>query len=172
MMSKAPGFGWPDLQLDEHYMAQRRGWIADRVGWAIMFLVILAALAGFFGNGFLGLRDARDSTGLLEVEYNEFGRAGADSTLTVQVSERAASQDEIGVWLPNEYLDAVRIDDIRPAPDRSEAHANGVLFTFLTTEGDLEAQFDLTGDKVGSVHGLVGLGGPQGAVGIDQFFYP
>lgn len=171
-MSKEPVFDWPGLQIDEHYGSQRRGWIADRIGWAVMALVTVAALVGLFGNGFVGLRDAKDSTGLLQVEYNRFGRSGADIVLTVQVGERAASQSEIAVWLPNEYLEAVRIDDISPAPDKTEAYADGLLFTFLTAGGDLEALFDLTGDKVGPVRGLVGLGGPQGAAGFDQFFYP
>lgn len=171
-MSKEPAFDWPGLQLDENFEAQRRGWIADRIGWAAMAAVIVAALAGLFGNGFVGLDEAKDTTGLLEVEYNRFGRNGADVTLTVQVSETASTQGEIAVWLPNEYLDAVRIDDIRPAPDKSQAHDNGLLFTFLTAGGDLEALFDLTGDQVGQVDGIVGLDGPQGAATFDQFFYP
>ena len=171
-MSKEPAFDWPGLQLEENFEAQRRGWIADRIGWAVMAAVIIAALAGLFGNGFLGLGEAQDAAGLLEVEYNRFGRNGADVTLTVQVSETAFTQGEIAVWLPNEYLDAVRIDDIRPAPDKSQAHADGLRFTFLTAGGDLQAVFDLTGDKVGPVRGAVGLGGPQGAATFDQFFYP
>ena len=171
-MSKEPAFDWPGLQLDEHYGSQRRGWMADRIGWAVMAIVIVAALTGLFGNGFIGLRNAKDNTGLLEVEYNRFGRNGADITLTVVVRESAAAQSEIAIWLSNEYLDAVRIDDIRPTPDATEAHANGLKFTFLTAGGDLEAMFDLTGGKVGPVSGLVGLGGPQGAASFDQFFYP
>jgi len=171
-MSTEPTFDWPGLELVEHYESQRRGWIADRIGWAAMAAVIVAALVGLFGNGFLGLGEAKDATGLLEVEYNRFGRNGADVALTVQVNETAATQGEIAVWLPNEYLDAVRIDDIRPTPDKSQARANGLLFTFLTEGGNLEALFDLTGDKIGPVSGVVGLDGPQGAATFDQFFYP
>jgi hypothetical protein len=57
-MSKEPAFDWPGLQIDEHYRSQRRSWVADRIGWVVMALVMVAALAGLFGNSFIGLREA------------------------------------------------------------------------------------------------------------------
>jgi hypothetical protein len=38
-----------DLQIDQDPDAQRHHWIAERVGWTVITLVILAALLGLFG---------------------------------------------------------------------------------------------------------------------------
>jgi hypothetical protein len=137
-----------------------------------MLLVVVGALAGLFGNGPIGVANAVDEGGNLDVEYNRFGRYGADLNLTVQVQRAAASRGEFQVWVSSEYLGGVKIDNINPAPDTAEVLEGGILYTFLIEQGDLEASFDMTGDSIGSLRGSVGLGGPTAAVHFSQFFYP
>jgi hypothetical protein len=167
-----PPFDRPGLQLAEHAKSQHREGKADRIGWILMLLIVMAALLGFFGNGPIGVANTVDEEGNLVVEYNRFGRYGADLTLRVQVRKAAASQGEFQVWVSNEYLDGVKIDDISPAPDAAEALDGGILYRFLIEEGDLNASLDLTGDSIGSLRGSVGLGGPTTAVHFTQFLYP
>ena len=40
-----------DLEIDEDLPFQRREWFAERVAWAVMALLIAAALLGLFGTG-------------------------------------------------------------------------------------------------------------------------
>jgi hypothetical protein len=167
-----PPFDRPGLQLTEHAKSQRREGKTDRMAWILMLLVVIAALLGFFGNGPIGMANIADGERNLEVEYNRFGRYGADLTLSVQARRAAASQGEFEVWVSSEYLDGVRIDDISPVPDAAEGLDGGILYRFLIEEGNLDASFDLTGNSIGSLRGSVGLGGPTAAVHFSQFLYP
>jgi hypothetical protein len=161
-----------DLQLAEYSDAQRRAGMIDRVGWILMLLIVIAAASGLFGNGPIGLAKAVDESEDLRVDYNRFGRYGADLTLRVQVRESAASQGEFQVWVSSEYLEGVKIDDISPAPDTAEVLDGGILYRFVGKQGDLKATFDLTGDSIGSLSGSVGLDGPITAAHFSQFLYP
>jgi hypothetical protein len=165
-----PPEDWPGLQLDEHFEAQKRGWTLDRIGWVVMLGIVGAALLGGFGNGPLGLASARGQE--LEVRYNRFGRLGADLVLEVRIDQAAASEGKFGLWVSSAYLQGVRIDQISPAPDAEEPFDEGILYTFVAGEGDLRAEFDLTGDRVGVLEGSVGSSGPQEAVSFSQFLYP
>jgi hypothetical protein len=168
-MSKPPE-DWPGLQLDEHFEAQKRGWTLDRICWAVLLAIVGATLLGVFGNGPIGLASARGDR--LEVRYNRFGRLGADLVLEVQIDQAAASGGEFGLWVSGPYLEGVRIDEISPSPDTEEPLDEGILYTFVAGEGDLQAEFDLTGDKIGVLEGAVGSSGPQDAVSFSQFLYP
>lgn len=171
-MSQTPPFDWPGLQITEEYEAQRRGWVIDRIGWMVMLVALGLALLGLFGNGPIGLSTAVDRSGLLEAEYNSFGRNGADLTLTVRVGEQGVRNGEYAVWIANDYLEVVRVDDVSPSPDSVEVLENGQLYRFLYTGGDLQVIFDLTGNRIGSLRGTVGLNGPAGAASFSQFLYP
>lgn len=168
-MSKQPE-KWPGLELDEHFQAQKRGWTIDRIGWVVMVVIVCTALLGAFGNGPLGLASAGSDE--LKVRYNRFGRLGADLVLKVQMDRAAASQGEFGLWLSNSYLEGVRIDQISPSPDTEEPLDEGILYTFVAGGGDLQAEFDLTGDKIGVLEGAVGSSGPEDSVSFFQFLYP
>lgn len=40
-----------DLQIKEELDAHRKGWTAQRVGLTLMYLLVIAAAVGFFGDG-------------------------------------------------------------------------------------------------------------------------
>ena len=48
------------LQIEEDLPLQERTWRFQRVGWAIMGLLLLSALAGLFANGPLSWGKAQD----------------------------------------------------------------------------------------------------------------
>ena len=70
-----------DLQIDQDLDAQRHHWIAERVGWTVITLVILAALLGLFGSGWLSEASVGTPEGALRLEYSRFGRFLAPMTL-------------------------------------------------------------------------------------------
>jgi hypothetical protein len=74
-----------DLQIDEDPDAQRRHWIAERVGWTVITLVILAALLGLFGSGWLSEASVGTPEGALRLEYSRFGRFLAPTTLRLHL---------------------------------------------------------------------------------------
>ena len=61
-----------ELQIDEDMDFQHKEWIAERWGWRIMALVLLAGLLGLFGQG--PLSDKTVQSGSLLVQYGRFER--------------------------------------------------------------------------------------------------
>ena len=62
-----------DLEVDEDLPFQRRAWVAQRIGWVLMALFVLAAAVGLLGAG--PLSHARiDVPGLMTLEYERFAR--------------------------------------------------------------------------------------------------
>jgi hypothetical protein len=162
-----------ELEIEEHIEFQRTGWKVDRVGWAVMFAVILAALGGLFGNGFLGATTIATTDGSLQLTYDRFGRYGADSTLTARLSEGALREGEWRLAIARGYLEGMAIDNIEPEPDTVEGENGALVYTFTASEtSDIVVTFDMTGDSVGSVHGTARLAGSLQSVSFNQFFFP
>jgi hypothetical protein len=80
-----------DLEIPEDLPFQRREWVAERVAWAVMALLIAGALLGFFGTGPLSRTTAGDEAGPLWLEYERFARLLAAGALE---SARGAGRSE------------------------------------------------------------------------------
>jgi hypothetical protein len=63
-----------DLEIEEYIGFQRRDWAVRHIAWAILALVVLAALLGLFGNGILSKANLGDDEMPLQLEYERFGR--------------------------------------------------------------------------------------------------
>ena len=61
--------------VQEDMAFQRRMWIVQRIGWALLGVISLAALCGLFGNGVLSKRTATGAE--MSIEYERFERAKA-----------------------------------------------------------------------------------------------
>jgi hypothetical protein len=162
-----------ELQIEEHMDAQRIGWVVDRIGWITMLVVILTAVGGLFGNGLFGTRTITTRAGAMRVTYDRFGRYGADSKLSFQLSLEALDRGEWRLSIGRAYLEDMAIDDIVPEPDSVEAKSEALVYIFVAEESsDLLVTFDLTGNSVGSVHGSAQLDNSRESASFDQFFFP
>ena len=74
---------------------QRRSWIAERVGWAVLIVLALIGLIGAFGTGPLSWQTA--SGGSLSVEYERFQRITRLARFTFDV--RAQGGPEVQLHL-------------------------------------------------------------------------
>lgn len=63
-----------DLDIAQDLEHQRREWVIERIGWAIMALILLAALAGLLGSGPLSNARIDHPGSHLSAEYNRFER--------------------------------------------------------------------------------------------------
>jgi hypothetical protein len=162
-----------DLEIEQDLPFQRREWIAERVGWAGMALVIVAALLGLFGTGLLGKATAGDTEGVLWIEYDRFGRFVAPSTLVVYLGPGAAPQGVARVWLDRRYLESVQIEQVTPEPDNVVAGLDRLIFVFRVAEpGQPTAvKFYLQTEQFGLLTGRAGLAGGE-PLRFRQFIYP
>jgi hypothetical protein len=159
-----------DLEIDEDLPFQERMWRAQRVGWALFAIIIVAATLGLFGPG--PLSSATAEQGPLRVEYNRFERFEAPATLDVHVAP-GFTGETVAVWLPHDYLQHVEVASISPEPLEVRDGDNRLTYYFSLQEPGAPAwiTFHLTPMRPGLLAAQVGLDeGP--AVQFTQFVYP
>jgi hypothetical protein len=89
------------LQITEDLDFQHRIWKLQRIGWAVMVLLILAAVLGLFGRGILSRAVVTDAQGQLSVEYSRFARFQAPVELVVRIQH--AADEAPSFWISREY---------------------------------------------------------------------
>jgi hypothetical protein len=162
------------FEIDEDMAFQRKQWVAERIGWACMALVLLAALAGLLGPGPLSKAVAGNPGGPISVHYDRFPRHSAMGKIKVILGPGAAKKSEARVWVSRTLLDAHRIHEVVPEPERVEAGGDD-RYTYVFHVDDAAPEttliFQLEPESFGRCDGRIGLdGGPE--VALRQFVYP
>lgn len=114
--------------------AQERVWVASRVAWTIMALVLLLAAAGLFGDGPLAHRRATAPDDSFSVQYERFQRRDA----TTQMILRAAGRDADGavrICLERGFTTDWRVVRTLPAAVREVGTDDGVCLHFPVGAG-------------------------------------
>lgn len=159
-----------DLELGQDLAYQRREWLFERIGWASLVLVVVAALAGLFGGGPLSRRERATSGDALRIEYEQFIRRKAEATLTVHLG--GSPDGPVRVWIDGDYPGAVESKEIAPRPDRVEVGDGRHTFVFphAGSGGEVTIRFRFAPDRAGTLRGRVGVG--SHSVELSQFVYP
>ena len=161
------------LKIGQDLEFQRRDWVVQRVGWVVMALMIVAALAGLLGPGPLSKASAGGADAPLRLEYNRFVRYLAPTALRVQLVPGQAENGQARVWIDRSYLDAVRIQSITPEPEKVESEPDRMIFTFsvAASERPVVAAFHFEPEQIGPLDARAGLD-EQETVSFSQFVYP
>jgi hypothetical protein len=160
------------LEIEEDMAFQRRNWLAERIGWAIMALVLVAAALGAFAVGPLSWTTARDAAGTLVVEYERMQRQSAPATVKVRIAPQAVTAEGVTIEVDEAFADAFKITEIRPQPAQSMAVANGMRFRFDAAPNEpATIYFHLSPENVGFATPHLGLGG-RDRVALPTFIYP
>lgn len=149
---------------------QEKTWIVERVGWAAMAVVILAALLGAFSKGPISWAQVTSSDGRLVVEYERFLRHQAPSQLKLSILPRASSGV---IHLPARFLTALDVQRIHPDPIREVATPDGIEMEFALQPGErrTEVLVDVRPSALWLLSGTVRLG-QDSAVHVSSFIYP
>jgi hypothetical protein len=171
-----------DLEIAEDIELERRTWTVEHIAWVAMVLILLAALAGIFGNGPLSWASASSSDSNLVIEYQRFVRNQARSDLRIRIFPEAVEADRgARIWISREYLERSKIASIAPEPEHVESTPDGMIFTFLVPkqENDSVIHLRLDIETIGRIRGRVGLvrgaatqPQPNQIVAMSQFAYP
>ena len=158
-----------DLELDDRGRFGEREATAERVGWLVMVLVLVAAALGLFGNGPISHR--RSSSDDLTVRYQRFARSQGNTSVEVE-ARAAGSAGTVDVWMAEDFLDAYDVETVQPPPRSTSTRAGGVVFSFATEGGAaVKVTFTLQPEDVGRQHGAVAVGDGRPAT-FTQFVYP
>lgn len=162
-----------DLEIADDIEFQRREWTFERLTWAAILVLVLAAALGLFGHGPVSWTSSSSSDGALEVSYERFGRRGGSQTLVVTADAAAADDGQWVIEIGGDHIESLGVTDIVPEPESSDVTPDGVRYTFVQAEpdADLEATFSVTPDALWSIDGWLRLSNGS-TVTIRQFFYP
>ena len=158
---------------------QRNNWRAERVGWAALAAVVLAALLGLFGDGVLSNDEAASADGMLTVAYRRFLRAESPAKLEVTAAQALADGGRLAIRLDAAWLARFEIVAIEPEPESTTLAPDRTTFLFATTAASATAatasepvtvRFRLEAEKAGVAAGAVGVGTAQ--IELRQFVYP
>jgi hypothetical protein len=159
------------LQIADHEAFQQREWRAQRIGWACMGLLVVAALAGLLGPGPLSWATAASDDGLVEVEYQRFTHLEADDMITVGLAPAAVTGDTVDVELAQDWVQSVDISGITPEPQEQVASAYGVRLTVATEPGsEVRLQIAFRASEMGRVEAGIRSAGRD--VPFGHFVYP
>ncbi|HEV7859212.1 MAG TPA: hypothetical protein VGO91_11390 [Pyrinomonadaceae bacterium] len=163
-----------EIEIDEDMEFERRSWRWQRVGWGVILLILLAALLGLFGTGWLDRAVAGQPGSQLWLEYNRFGRLQAEtSRLEVHLGPGTGANGKVRIWLNHEYMQGVRVTSVTPEPESVEAGPERFTYVFNVPDSSQQTLiiFRLEPDKMGRLKGEVGLEGGA-SLGFKQFIYP
>lgn len=161
----------PPLQegrpIKEDMRLQRWIWRCERLGWVLLGLFVVLALAGLFASGGPWVTASRVSDdGQLWVEYERFQRRGAPATLTLEL---APGHSKVG--LDERLVADWTVEALYPQPVRMTSE-DGVLWLELATgSGPSRLHLALRPDALGRVDWRI-LRPGQPALALSAFIYP
>ncbi len=159
------------LEIDQDLAVERREWAAQRVGWVVILLILVAGLAGIWGVG--PLSQATAASGGLTVHFERFARTRAESEMVVTLLHGSAVNGVAAIWLDRDYLESAAVQRVLPEPAGMAAMAGQVVYRFIVNESGqpVEVAFTVVPSGPGLARGSVGLvNGPE--VSFSQVIYP
>ncbi len=163
-----------DLEIAQDLDFQRRQWVAQRIGWVMMGLVVLAALAGLMGAGPLSKSSVGDLNDGLKVMFLRFDRRHAPSEVRMVIAGDAIREGEVRMWISREFLNRIELEQVIPEPEEVRSEPDREVYVFQAG-GDpsqpIEVTFQFQQDAFGVHTADVGLvDGP--ALTFWQLVYP
>ncbi|MFK3815284.1 hypothetical protein ACI2KG_01515 [Pseudomonas sp. NPDC089407] len=154
----------------ENMPMQQRVWRFERVGWYVLVIIVLMALAGLFGNGPLSDAEKVSQDGRVKVEYQRLSRSGTTDNLFITVQGQPGQP--VKVELEGSLLRAASIETMQPEPQRSMSRGPALSLQLGTGEDGVATLYlTLRSDHVGTLEGIVNAG-PQSTVHFSTFLFP
>lgn len=162
-----------DLEITQDLAVQHRTWVIQRMGWAAMALIIMAALAGLFGGGPLARMAAVDDQQLVSLEYDRFSRYEGELLLKLELFPQATKTQRVTVKFDRTYWTSHVIEQIDPEPVTSSTSFDGFLYTFQVHSQNAPATIivRLRPEYLGSLDGHIRIN-EQGSLTFHQFVFP
>jgi hypothetical protein len=138
------------IDVAEDIAFEERFWKVQRLGWALMAALVVAALAGALGHG--PASKASLAAGATTIDFDRVVHHGSATELRVRVDgPDAVRRGELPVAFDAAYLDHMGLQRVVPEPVRSEAARGRVTLVFAAGDGPLHAVLELKPRKAGSL---------------------
>jgi hypothetical protein len=162
-----------ELDTPVNMRRYRREVFAERLGWAVMGSVLVLAVVGAFGPGWLSRRVV-STADVMKIHYSALERHEAPAVLRVEYDSRVVKDGTITLAVSRSFLDQTSPEAIMPPPIRSEDHGDAVLFTFESRPTDARESAVLYRYRpigMGPIRFRVGVVGVA-EIALSQFILP
>jgi hypothetical protein len=137
------------LEIDQNLDFQRREWRYRRIGIAVLFTFVLAALLGVTGmGGPLSRGSASDPEGRLVVEYERFVRRNARSQVRLRLASKGG---EVRIAINTAYLNDIALRSIVPRPEAVVTDGARQVLVFRSSSPQLAVQAEIEPLVAGSL---------------------
>jgi hypothetical protein len=162
-----------DLEIDEDIQWERGEWIFERIGWGLMALFVLIALAGLFGSGPISRRTAGHEGGPFWIDYNRFARYHSPEEMVVHIDSQVIAAGELRLVIEGDFLTTAHINVITPEPHTVELSANRAIYSWPVTDADglLRITFHYHSTHYFETNSRLGLAGDE-LFEVSQFIFP
>lgn len=162
------------LDDGEDISYQRREWVAQRIGWSAMALLVVAALLGLLGSmGPLASAYTEAPDESIAVSYMRLERHHAPAWFVVEVAPESVLDGEVRLWLDANYLETLGLQSIVPEPESVELGAERITYVFPVGEGNGPLEIIFQYEHDGFWHQDARLGLVDGAsLEFYQFIFP
>ena len=160
-----------DSFIDEDMPFQRRQWRVERIGWVLMTVLIVGALAGLCGGGGpLATTTTASADGGLRIKHERFARQLASTVL--EITAQRANERSLQVQISKSYLNAMAVQSITPEPDSMTSANGAAVLTFARAPaGEAKIRLKLEPHTAGTLEGWAVV--DQGArVQFKHFIFP
>jgi hypothetical protein len=154
----------PTLQIEESLSLHEKGWIVQRVGWAMIIAVMVAGILGVFGEGPISKKEP--VSGNIKATYERFFRFEAEMKIVIESTADHISQ----VSFPQQYLKNFKILRFVPEPDNNVTSAGEVIYNFSPAQNHIVSVY-LTPTSKGQIEGDMKVNGTN-AFSLHHFIYP
>jgi hypothetical protein len=160
------------IELQQDLEFQKKEWSAERWGWAVGLLLLLAALAGVFGKG--PLSEASRQEGPLLVEWERVTRYDSPTQMSVRVSPGQAGQETIAIWMERRYYEMLEVQSISPEPSSMRVEGDRLVVEFENKPAGeaFQATFHFHPQKAGLFQTRVGEENLSRTIQLEQVILP
>jgi hypothetical protein len=134
-----------NLELEENLEQHKKGWIIQKIGWSILFLGLILALAGIFGSGPISYKTQSQNGN--SVQYERFLRYEGEAEMKFNIQN---IKDSILLEIPQQYLEYIDLKSITPVPDANRT-INGITTYYFPAMGTANIHCHLMAKKTGSI---------------------
>ena len=153
------------MEIEDEIDLHKTGWVIQRIGWAMVLVILVTALLGLYGTGWLS-KDSVSAMGY-NLSYEKYGRYETPTTITLVVGPTA--EKEIAVSIPTTYTVKQEISNIVPKP-KTEKTANGFITFYFDAADNSHIVFYLEPETFGTINGSFTVNGTE--LTVSHFIYP
>jgi hypothetical protein len=150
-----------ELEGDQRDSVLRREWRFERLGWAVLALILVAGAAGVLGDGVVAAASARSTDGTAVLRYDRIIRRDAPTELELRLTAAPGADSLVVVSLAEDYLAAVNVERVVPEPAMVRASSGRVDHHLLRLDRSrpMVVRVSVRANTVGAHHSVLGVDG-------------